>query len=325
MAQLKDVAEYAGVSQSTVSRVINNPELVKSATREQVHAAMARLGYTPSVGDTRQRKHIIGLAIPDISLDINGEFIRELGKRLDDTPYNLLLFNMRRHRKISSYFIKNVAFHKKIDALIITSATLDKESLDFFQAVKLPVVILQSRSQGELAIGTNNYLGAQDAVNFLISRGLRKIGFVGLDQDDERMNERFNGYKSALEKAKIDHDRSWVALGHLSVEGGYQSTQTLYGRKKPEAIFYASDSLAFGGYQYFREHGVRVPDDISIIGFDDLPMASVIGLTTMQQFLATKAEMAVSYLLDKLAGKNPSVPEKEYSITPRLVIRSSTK
>jgi LacI family transcriptional regulator len=325
MVQLKDVAEYAKVSQSTVSRFIHNPELVKKITREQVQAAMEHLGYHPSVGNTRLRKNIIGLAIPDIQLDINAVFIREIGKRLDDTAYNLLLFNMKRDRKISSYFLENAVFHKKIDALILTSATLDKKSQDFFRALKLPVVILQSRCQGEMAIGTNNYLGAQDAVNFLISRGLNKIGYVGLDQNDERLYERFNGYKNALETAGIGFDESLTALGDLSIEGGYQSTEALYARQKPEAIFFASDSLAFGGYQYFREHGVRVPEDISIVGFDDLPMASVIGLTTMKQFLSEKVEMAVSYLLDKLAGKEPQVPEKEYSITPQLVIRSSTK
>lgn len=324
MAQLKDVAEYAKVSQSTVSRVINNPELVKAATREQVLSAMAHLGYTPQVAETRSRRNVIGLAIPDINLEINAEFIRELGRRLDGTPYDLLLFNMKRSREISTYFRDNAAFHKKIDALIITSASLDPESLAFFRSVKLPIVVLQSRCRGELVIGTNNYLGGQDAVRHLTDLGLLKIGFVGWDLDDERLSERFNGYKSVMEGRGPGYEEALVSMGPLSIDGGYRATASLYESQQPEAIFYASDSMAFGGYKYFREHGIRVPEEVSLVGFDDLPMSAVIGLTTMKQFIETKIDMAVSYLLDKLAGKNPPVPQKEYSITPELVVRSST-
>jgi DNA-binding LacI/PurR family transcriptional regulator len=325
MTLLKDVAQHAKVSQSTVSRVINNPDLVKSATRNQVYEAMQQLGYKPSAAESRSPKHIIGLAIPEIALDINAEFIREIGKRLDGTPYQLLLFNMKRSRQISSYFIKNVAFHKKIDALIITSATLDRESLDFFKSSKLPVVILQSRCHGEMAIGTNNYLGAHDAVSYLISRDLRKIGIIGHNSEDERLSERFNGYKSALEEAGIEFDPALVASSEVSIQEGYRATAELWQGQKPEAVFYVSDSLAYGGYQYFREQGVRIPEEVSLVGFDDLPMSAIIGLTTMQQFIEEKVEMAVTYLLDTLAGNEPRVPKKEYSISPQLVVRSSTR
>ncbi len=324
MAQLKDVAEYAKVSQSTVSRVINNPELVKAATRDQVRAAMAHLGYTPQVAETRTRRNVIGLALPDINLEINAEFIRELGRRLEDTPYDLLLFNLKGNRQMSTFCSENAAFHKKVDALIITSARLDDESIDFFRKLKLPIVVIQSRCQGEMVIGTNNYLGGQDATRHLLDLGHRKVAFVGWDLDDERLNERLNGYRSMMESPGPGYDKALVSLGPLSIKGGYQTTAALYKTQKPEAIFYASDSMAFGGLKYFREHGIRVPEDISLVGFDNLPMSAVVGLTTMKQFIETKIDMAVSYLLDKLAGKNPSVSQKEYSITPELIVRDST-
>jgi LacI family transcriptional regulator len=326
MAHIKEVADAAQVSPSTVSRVINNPDLVKTETREAVYAAMEKVGYKPPKGEGTSRKDIIGLAISNIDLDINRDFVREIQKLIEPTQYDLLLFNMRRSRNISRYFRENAAFRKKIDGLIILSATLDDESVDFFRSLALPVVLMQHRCKRERSISTNNYLGALDAVDFLLSRGYQKIAFIGWEPQDDHLLDRYNGYRNALEKAGLFRaDEGMTAYGQLSKEGGYDATIALLSRVDPDAIFYAADSMAYGGYQYFREQGIHVPENIGIIGFDDLAMSSVIGLTTMRQFIQGKAEMAVSYLLGRLSGEIPEPLEEEVCVTPRVEIRSSTK
>jgi LacI family transcriptional regulator len=187
-------------------------------------------------------------------------------------------------------------------------------------------VLIQARCHRERSICNNNYLGALDAVNFLIGRGYQNIAFIGWDVHDDHLLDRYHGYKNALEQAGLYRgDEKMTAFGSLSKAGGYEATATLLNTVNPDAIFYAADSMAYGGYQYFREHSIRIPDDIGVIGFDDLDMSAVIGLTTMKQFIQVKAEMAVSYLSGRLSGEISEPLEEEVSITPRLVVRNSTK
>jgi LacI family transcriptional regulator len=324
MAQIKDVANAAGVSQSTVSRVLNRPDRVKYETKEKVYDAIRKLSYVHPKKETATRSYTIGLAIPDIAIDFVGELIRITEQELDSTQYDLLLFNMKRKRQISRFFRENVAFKKKVDALIIFSATLDHECVDFFRALNIPIVLLQSRCEMEKSISTNNYLGGFDCVQFLIRCGYKKIAFIGWEPKDDHLLDRFHGYKNALEEAGLEYSPQLTSFGSLSRTGGFEATAKLLERTSPEAIFYACDSIAFGGYQYLRENAIAIPDDIGIVGFDDLEMASVLGLTTMKQFIQVKVKMAVSYLLDRLSGKETLTTE-EICISPKLLIRGSTR
>jgi len=322
---MKEVAERARVSLSTVSRVINRPHVVKIETRERVYEAMEQVGYAPPKKEATSRNHIIGLAIPDIKIDFIGALIREVELRLDSTDYDLLLFNMKRSRRISRYFRENAAFRKKVDALLIFSSTLDEECVAFFRSMNIPIVLLQSRCEGEKSISTNNYLGAFDAVQFLIDRGYSEIAFIGWSPEDDHINGRFNGYKSAIERAGFVFRSEMTSFHSLSIKGGYEATSKLFARCRPDAVFYACDSMAFGGYRYFKEKNIRVPDDIGLVGFDDLEIASVLGLTTMKQFIQVKVNMAVSYLIDRLSGNIKMPLKEEICVTPRIVIRGSTK
>jgi LacI family transcriptional regulator len=321
---IKKVAEKAGVGVSTVSRVLNRPDIVKEETREKVYSAMKAVGYSP-VKKSAQHAYIIGLAVPNTKIDIMGELIRSIEDELMDTPYDLLILNMRMERAISRFFRETMNLTKKIDALIISSATIDDESVEYFRSLDIPVVLLQSRCSQEKSISTNNYQGALDAVNFMITRGYKKIGFIGWEPEDDHLVDRFHGYKNGIEKATLGFQSDMTAFGSLSVEGGYEATASLFEHAAPDGIFYACDSMAYGGYRYFLEKEIRIPADIGIIGFDDLEFSSVLGLTTMKQYLQNKVKIAVSYLLDRLSGNIETPSNEEISITPKLVFRNSTK
>ena len=302
MASINEVARIAGVSASTVSRVLNYPYLVKPVTRESVFSAIAQLDYAPTSKKSK-RNNIIGLAVSDIRIPLVGKMMLEIEEELKETPYDLLIFNMNTKKEIHNFFRKRLGYRKKFDGLIVFSADLDRKSLDFFQSLDIPVVLLQNRCQGEKSISTNNYQGAFDAINFLIGRDYKNIAFIGWEPEDDHLIDRFHGYKNAIEKSGLPFHKRCTTFSFLNTKGGYLATRELFNTCRPDAIFYASDSLAFGGYQYFREKGITVPGDIGIVGFDDLEMASVFALTTMDQFVQVKARMAVSYLIDRLSGK----------------------
>jgi LacI family transcriptional regulator len=128
-----------------------------------------------------------------------------------------------------------------------------------------------------------------------------------------------------MEKANLGFQADMTAFSALSVEGGYEATARLFEEAAPDGIFYACDSMAYGGYRYFLEQEIRIPADLGIVGFDDLEFSSVLGLTTMKQYIQNKVKIAVSYLLDRLSGNIETPSNEEISITPKLVIRSSTK
>jgi LacI family transcriptional regulator len=321
---IKEVAEKAGVGISTVSRVLNRPDIVKEETREKVYSAMKAVGYAPAK-KAAQHAYIIGLAVPNTKIDIMGELVRSIEDELMDTPYDLLILNMRMERAISKFFRETMNLTKKIDALIISSATIDDESVEYFRSLDIPVVLLQSRCPQEKSISTNNYQGALDAVNFMITRGYKKIGFIGWEPEDDHLVDRFHGYKNAIEKANLGFHSDMTAFGSLSVEGGYEATVRLFEQAAPDGIFYACDSMGYGGYRYFLEKDIRIPADIGIVGFDDLEFSSVLGLTTMKQYIHNKVKLAIAYLLDRLTGNLETPSNEEISITPKLVLRNSTK
>ena len=323
---IQEIAEMTGVSPSTVSRVLNQPDLVKPNTRETVYSAIKELNYLPPARkqDNQEKKYTLGLAVPNIRLTQVGELIREIEIALENTEYDLLVINMKNERNVYEFFRKNPDHQKKIDALMIFSAKLDEAGSSWFRSLDIPVIIMQNRCHKEKSISNNNYLGGYDATKFLLSRGYTKIAFIGWNPVDEHLSDRLIGYKNAIASEGVIFENSMVSLTSLNVKGGYEATKSLLKQYSPDAIFYASDNMAMGGFKYFKENTIHVPDDIGIIGFDDLEFAGILGLTTMKQFIDVKARIAVTYLLDRLKGKIEMPLEEELCITPKIIIRNST-
>ena len=174
---IQEIAELTGVSPSTVSRVMNQPDLVKPNTRETIYSAIKELKYLPPARkqDNQEKKYTLGLAVPNIRLTQVGELIREIEIVLENTEYDLLVINMKNERSVYEFFRKNSNYQKKIDALMIFSAKLGEEGSSWFRSLDIPVIIMQNRCHKEKSISNNNYLGGYDATKFLLSRGYKKI------------------------------------------------------------------------------------------------------------------------------------------------------
>ncbi|MCK5155587.1 MAG: LacI family DNA-binding transcriptional regulator [Spirochaetales bacterium] len=322
---LQEISRIAGVSASTVSRVINHPELVKPDTLSKILEVIHENQMDISLRSTK-RKQIIGFTFSDVHSLFTSTLVGEIGSKLVETPYQMLLFNMGSRQNVYHYFRQHLDYLSKIDGLIISSAVLDNDGVTFFRKMGIPIVLLQARCEHEKSISNNNFRGGQDAARFLISRGYTDMGFVSWEPRDEHIHDRLEGFASELRKTGLSLPESRQYSEELSMDGGYRATKQIFAEENPpQVLFYGCDYMAAGGFRYFRENGIRIPEDVGIMGFDDLEIAGAIGLTTLDQFIAKKSQMAVDYLLARLKGEELHDQIDEICITPRVVVRSSTK
>lgn len=323
-----DIARTAGVSSATVSRVLNNPEKVHNRTRDIVYSAMKELNYIPSGSSGTQNdiSGIIALFAPNLLLESVAEMVRAVENELRGTAFDLLLVNMHGEREFAEFITIKNNLRNKIDGAIVFSAEVDQRASELMAASNIPIVLVQARSSVVRSISNNNFLGGHDATEYLLKKGHRRIAFVGWEPQDDHISERMDGYRSALQRSGLESTDVLASFGPLTTDGGYEATRKLLERLKPEfpeAIFFATDVLVVGGLRYFREQGISVPEDISVIGYDDLAVAEAMGLTTMRQYFDTKARMVVGYLTKRISGEIREAQVEELQITPRLVERQT--
>jgi DNA-binding LacI/PurR family transcriptional regulator len=314
------------VSPATVSRVLNQPDLVKPATRDAVYSAMERHRYVPPATSSMPQEQlgVIGLAVHDVHLAVTREIIRDLSDHVTQAGFNLLVINTAGERDLERFFRDHTHYRRQLDALIAFSMDLEESGAELFRDLDLPLVVMQARSPATKSISTNNYLGGHDATEYLLSRGYQRIAFVGWEKEDPRLRGRLAGYRSVVVQEGL------TAFRPLSEEGGYEATAELFAPDRraeqcPDAIFFACDAMALGGLRFLRDHNIAVPEEVGVVGFDDIEAAKLVGLTTMEQFIAKKAEIAITYLKGRLSGELTQPQNDELSITPRIVVRGTTK
>lgn len=325
--RVSDIAERAGVSTATVSRVLNDPHLVRTETRDQIYSAMRDLNYVPpsSHRDPETRSHILGFFAPNLLLDSAIELLRAVEAELAATEFDVLIVNMRGNRDFFAFISSNAHILKKIDGAIVFSADISEQAVEFMKSADTPLVLMQARSQLVRAVSNNNFRGGQDAGEHLLACGYRSPAFIGWNPEDDHVTDRLAGFRAALTPSIGELPERARAFGELSIRGGYHATIDLLERFQPDAIFFACDVMAIGGMKRLREMGIRVPEDIGVMGFDDLAIAEAVGLTTLHQFFSTKAEMIVRYLLDRLSGAVRTDKPEELQVSPRLVVRETTR
>lgn len=324
--RLADIAQRAGVSAATVSRVLRDPQRVKAHTRELIYAAMRELNYVPPAmhHDPDSLSHIIGIFAPHLLLDSVTELVRAVEEELADTSFDILLVNMRGNRDFGGFIQGNSQILRKIDGAVVFSADISHQAVEFMKSADVPLVLLQSRSQLVRAVSNNNFIGGQDAAAHLLECGYRRLAFVGWEPVDEHVSDRLDGFRSLLARDGLILPDADISYGSLTVDGGYHATAELLHRGVPDAIFYASDVLAMGGMKRLREVRLHAPEDIGIMGFDDLSVAAPLGLTTMRQFFSTKAQMVIEYLVGRISGEIRSDQPEELQVSPKLVVRDTT-
>ncbi len=324
-ATLKDVARLAKVSVVTASNVLNHRPNVSQETRVRVMKAVERTGYTTNIvakGLAGGRTNTLGVLIPDIATQYMGEIIRGISQEVREANIEILIstaLDTNRERN-QLQFLENIT-----DGIILVLPHNSDDALQLDKNDK-PVIMVDHRgSTIKLpAVDVDNYAGGRTATEHLLGLGHKRIGFIsGLF---EASAARLRGYKEALVNAGLSVDKNLIVAGDFYQPSGFAATNHLLNlANPPTAIFAANDLMGFGALEAVKEHGLRVPRDISVIGFDDIPMSSQVfpPLTTIRQPLAEMGRAAVRMMLAKLRGVEP--PSQRITLATELVERASTR
>ena len=329
-----DVAKRAGVSYSTVSRVVNNYPFIKPSTRTKVQAAMEELGYVANLKARSLaggRSQIIGVLIYDLNTNYSVEVVRGIDEEVSSSDYDMILSTTHHRSKKEADHVAKLA-QGLVDGLLIILPSNLNAYVDTLESQGYPFVLIDHEGlqrNGSFSIQATNYRGGYDATRHLLDLGHRRIAIVAGPYSQtaavSSAADRLSGYYAALQEAHIDRDTDLIYEGDFSFEAGQSSAHKFLDlADPPTAIFACSDEAAFGVIAVAQTRGLDVPGDLSVIGFDDIPEAAYHrpALTTIHQPLREMGRRATRMLIDHLEGTDSVPPRIE--LPTRLKHRATT-
>ncbi len=323
--RIRDIARMAGVSPATVSRVLNHPDIVKEDTRKRVLEVIERLGYEPN-GMARalrmRRSGNVGMIVPVESGSIFespyfGLFLKGASEVIESRDYHLILSTAhQRDTEIYRSFMKK----KIVDGFIVVDVLDEDPRIDLLRSEEFPFVVVGRPKHFEdlVYVDSDNFSGAYTATEYLIKTRHERIALVNGPKEHSVSRWRLEGYEKALLDNRIDF--SMVLNGTFTEESGYELTKKAL-EEKVDAILYSGDVMAFGGMEYLKDAGLRVGKDVSIIGFDDVPSARLLDLSSVRQPIVEVGREAFRMLLEMIDGRK--VESKLFET--ELVLRGSVR
>jgi DNA-binding LacI/PurR family transcriptional regulator len=326
---IKQVAEASGVAPSTVSNALTGKGYVAPATRSRVVEAAESLGYRASslARSLRlQQTWSVGLLLADVSNPFFPAVVRGIEDVLWGKQYNLVLCNTDYNKDKEAAYLRHL-LDKQLDGLILASTASDSDDVLELQARGVPFVMLNRRhvSARTHYVGMDNAGGVGAAIEHLLTLGHRRIAFIKGRADSSAAQERFQGYRAALREAGIRFDPALVAQGDYTIESGHAAAGGFMRLARlPTAIVSANDFMAVGAMAQFKERGIRVPDDVSVIGFDDIFVSALpwIELTTVRPQSWQLGASAAELLLEQI-GRRGGAPPREIVLENELILRAT--
>lgn len=330
MINIEQIAKLAGVSKTTVSRVLNNKSEVRPETRDKVIEVIKKCDYIPNVfakAISQKESRILALLIPYevdyiFSNSFYEEVLRGVSTEVNTNGYYLLICY-----SINNNF-EDLVRQRLVDGFIVISPTgTDKHEIDLLKKNKIAFVttsqILEAEEKDYVYVDIDNFYGASLAVEHLVSLGHRKIGLILNGPKSLASSQmRLKGYRAVLEKYDLPFQDKYVTTGNTSIDSGYQNMITLL-QNDISAVFVANDMMAVGAIQAIKDNNKRIPEDISVVGFDDIPLTRIMDppLTTVRQPAFEKGVVAAQLLLSYIKSKKKPASEK---LSVELVVRKST-
>jgi len=328
-ATIYDVAREAGVSIATVSNAINGKGKISKKRREQILKIMEELNYQPSfiaAALVGKRTYTLGLLLPDISNPFFGEIARAIEDRAHQAGYSVMMCSTdNKDERVERYI--NVLEQKMVDGVVIGTGVDDLDILKRLETKAIPFVLL-ARESAALAADTvvgDDCAGGYLAARHLASLGHRRIAILSETMNVSSSRERLRGFRQGLAEAGVPFDSSDIVVCEFRVDEGRRGAQELLSRAEPPtALFCCNDVLAIGAMQAAKRRGLRVPDDVSIVGYDDTMLAGVTDppLTTVAQPIQSMGEQALKLLLDGIHSADRV--KQRVVLRPELVVRGST-
>ena len=339
LAGIKDVAERAGLSIATVSRALSGKANVSAKSRQLAKAAAAELGFVPSYHASSLasgRNHNIGLVVPSIHRWYFSSVLEGVSGTLLDAGYDLTLYNVGDQPERRQSVLSDFLLRKRLDAVIAVALVLCEDEIKQLLAIHRPIVGIGGALAGASTIRIDDARLARTATEHLLGLGHTRIAHITgdgeLNRDFKLPGIRRAGFEAAMQAGGHAVRSEWVVSADFTIQGAYASARNLLATatERPTAIFAASDEMAIGAILAARDFGLRVPQDLSVIGMDGHELGEVFGLTTINQDPRGQGALAARMLLETLdagatrAGKgtSPAAIDREYPT--EFLVRSST-
>lgn len=329
---INDIAREAGVSKATVSRVLNNPEKVAKRTRERVLKVIQQRNYHPNPlaqSLTTRKTGIVGVVISDITNPFYAVMVRNIEEVCRSYQYHIFLCNTNGREEEEELYVRSL-MGKKVDGIILGATRMNDQAIQSLAQNQTPMVFVsrlpENREQYDYVI-VDSVLGGYLATKYLLSLGHTKIAYLGGHWPTSSNLERLEGYRKALAEAGIEAREEYIYCGEFRMENGYQEGMRMLraGEYRPTAVFSANDAMAIGVFEACNEQGVKVPEELSVIGFDDIPLSSLglIQLTTISQSIAEVGALSGRIIMDKILNPDKRDIRQQIVFPPKLVIRKS--
>lgn len=331
---IKDIARLANVSHTTVSRALNNKSRIRQETKEKILSIAKELGYRPNLiarSLVMRRSKTLGLVITNISNPFYTELAQGIEKTATQWGYNIILCSTQSDISNEKQYIEMLR-SKGVDGIIFSSAHMQDSNIVALAEEGFPIVLVNRRTYHPLVkekvdyIGVDNILGGYLAVEHLIRLGHQRIGVIGGSSESSVGVERLEGGKRALQTYGIVQREDYFIEGNFLKTSGYEGgKQFLNMSERPTAVFATNDYMALGVYQAFLEAGLRIPEDVALIGFNDIEFTAIKGveLTTIGQKKFEMGAIAVERLVARIEKGDASILPKEILLTPELIIRKT--
>ena len=322
---MNDIARVAGVTESTVSRALANSPRVKLETRRRIQRIAREMEYVPSAiarGLATKRTSTIGVVLVDMADPFSAGVVGALDSNARDLGYSVILSTYGRSPSGELNAIR-LLVQQRVDAIIVPDPLVADSTLPQLERIGVPIILLNKKSYA-FSVGTDNIDGARQAVDHLCGLGHRRIAYIGGSRSEDEDTERRAGYEYALTGYGICRDPSLITEGDGWHEGGQRCMQQLLAlQNPPSAVFCFNDLTASGALQAAYRAGVRIPEEVSVVGFDDSSLASLLvpPLTTVAQQCDQMARLALQMALDLMDG-HPS--PARFTLPGKLVVRQST-
>ena len=330
MAGIKDVAQEAGVSSATVSRALRGLHHVNPTTRSKIIAAAEKLNYplTPEKqGSGLSRTNSVGVVAPYISRWYFSQVISGAEQALREAGLDLLLYNFSQMKGRERLF-QHQLLKGRVDALIVISLPPTEEELNSMLGLGIPIALVGMEHPKCASVKIDDIAGARSATQHLVNQGHTKIGLMSGRPDDpfnfSVPQDRRKGFMQVLAENNLEWLPQREVHGDFTMHTAVRAMDDLLARpNRPTAIFCESDEMAMGAMQALRRHGLKAPDDISIVGFDGHEMAEFSELTTIEQPVQLMGEMAAWSIMERL--RKPNVEPPSLVLPTTLVVRNSTR
>lgn len=329
-ATIRDVAEACGLAQSTVSNALSRQRYVSEETRLKVEQAAQKVGYRASYvarSLRTQKTWSLGILVGDITNPFFPELVRGAEDIASAQGYNLILCNTDYRADKQKAYV-NLLFDKQVDGLIISSQIQEAAGLAELHKLHVPMVLInQSYPNVDVDyVGVDNERGMADACQYLWGLGHRRIGFILGREGSSAAQDRFNGFVRAMEKLAGGYDKSLVRQGDWTYASGTAAAREILAiPNRPTAIVGANDLMALGAIEAMQEFGLRVPDDLSIIGIDDIFVSAMpwASLTTLRHPKWTVGATAARILIERIG--DPDQPPRRVMIAPEFIVRGTSR